>query len=164
MSQPGFATDDELSQAIGTTSRSVHKAVDSTRRPLVQRARTHIERHIWFEQPFPAADEINALYHDTWEAVQNVTGVYVSFNSVCEHQVRLFQLVDRRYCLHLRQMGSFISRSRSHIVYDVKQHVKDLYKLQGSLEQISRRVAYLLERDRFVCVEDKHQVWLTKAR
>ena len=62
------------------------------------------------------------------------------------------------------KMGSFISRSRSHIVYDVKQHVKELYKLQGSPEQISRQVAYLLERDRFVFAEDKYQVWLTKAR
>lgn len=75
------------SQSIDTTSRSINKAVDSRRRPLVNRARIHIEKHIWFVQPFPAADEINALYHDTWEVMQNLTGVYVSFNSACEHQV-----------------------------------------------------------------------------
>jgi len=53
------------SQSIDTTSHSINKAVDSRYRPLVNRARIHIEKHIWFMQPFPATDEINALYHDT---------------------------------------------------------------------------------------------------
>ena len=75
------------SQSIDTTSHSINKAVDSRRRPLVNRARIHIEKHVWFVQPFPAANEINALYYDTWEVMQNLTGVYVSFNSACEHQV-----------------------------------------------------------------------------
>ena len=45
-------------------------------------------------------------------------------------------------------------------MYDVKQHIKELYKLQGSPEQIAQWVSYLLERDHFVCAEDKYEVRL----
>ena len=56
-------------------------------------------------------------------------------------------------------MKSVHSRHRGYVVHECRQKIKQLYKLDHlTREEVAKKVKWLLEKDRFVCREEKREV------
>lgn len=82
-----------------------------------------------------------------------------------------YLVVSRSNCSSTSQLSSVATRTRGHIVADIKAHIRDLYRLPTAATlsvndkaQITDRVMYLLEKDRYVCAENGYEVSHILAR
>ncbi|KAF8425997.1 hypothetical protein EV426DRAFT_39589 [Tirmania nivea] len=61
----------------------------------------------------------------------------------------------------MKNLRSIQSRTRPHLVYGAKRHIAKLYKFDQncSPDYVRKRVSELLDRDRFMCKEEKQKEW-----
>ncbi|KAF8433171.1 hypothetical protein BGX38DRAFT_1146201 [Terfezia claveryi] len=105
---------------------------------LTSRAASHVRDYTLFGNPMLNAEEIQQLLSVSWIKAQQETG----------------QVLNRMKLAntHLR---SIHSRTRSHLVYECKHSIVELFGLNKlSQGEIAMQVNYLLVQDSFICRED----------
>ena len=143
--------------SAGPKSRSF-STIPSELQLICQQAQRYVSEYTLFTNPFLSSVDILHLLVDSWNAGQDAEQSWHSRTKECDVLVCppldvLCRITDEV------KLKSTHSRERSYVVFQCRQRISTLYKLDNyNKEEKAKRVTWLLDEDRFVCREDQREV------